>query len=274
MLDIIHLFNWLLPLFYAVSFGLYLAAFIRAKGQLTNVKRVSLFITLLIHGIYLLLRTIEFQHAPITTKFEVFTVLAFAISFSYFILELITDVRGTGAFIIFFSLIFQILSSLFIEDLLVVNEILRNRFLGLHVISALLGYSGFTISAVYGILFFMLYKNLKNQKYGFLFERLPSLEVLEKMSFYAVLIGFTMLTIAIVIGVIWLPDAFPDFSYLDPKIVTTGIVWLVYTGGILTKKILRLYGKKVILFSIFGFVFALLSFVITGIVQSTFHSFN
>jgi ABC-type uncharacterized transport system permease subunit len=274
MLDMIHLFNWLLPLFYAVSFGLYLAAFIRAKGQLTNVKRVSLFITLLIHGIYLLLRTIEFQHAPITTKFEVFTVLAFAISFSYFILELITDVRGTGAFIIFFSLIFQILSSLFIEDLLVVNEILRNRFLGLHVISALLGYSGFTISAVYGILFFMLYKNLKNQKYGFLFERLPSLEVLEKMSFYAVLIGFTMLTIAIVIGVIWLPDAFPDFSYLDPKIVTTGIVWLVYTGGILTKKILRLYGKKVILFSIFGFVFALLSFVITGIVQSTFHSFN
>ncbi len=274
MLDAIHLINGLLPFFYLATFLFYLVAFIKVKTPLTNIKRVSLFVTLLFHGLYLLLRTIEFEHAPITNKFEVFTVLAFALCFSYFVLELITDVRGTGTFIIFFSLIFQTISSLFITDLLVVNEILKNRFLGLHVLSALLGYSGFTISAVYGILFFLLYKNLKSQKYGFLFERLPSLEILETMSFYAVLIGFTLLTIAIVIGVIWLPKAFPDFSYLDPKLITTGMVWLVYTGGIITKFVLKLYGKKVILFSIWGFVFAILSFAITSIVQSTFHSFN
>jgi len=274
MLDIIHFFNGILPFLYLLTFGFYITAFIRAKGQLTNIKRVSLFITLLLHGLYLLLRTIQFEHAPITNKFEIFTVLAFAISFSYFILELITDVRGTGTFIIFFSVIFQIVSSLFIEDLLVVSEILRNRFLGMHVISALLGYSGFTISAVYGVLFFMLYKNLKSRKYGFLFDRLPSLEVLESMSFYAVMIGFSLLTIAIIIGVIWLPQAFPDFSYMDPKLIATGIVWIVYTAGIMTKLILKLYGKKVILFSILGFIFALLSLSVTSFVQSSFHSFN
>ena len=274
MLEVIHFFNGILPFLYLLTFAFYVTAFVRAKGQFTNIKRVSLFITLLFHGLYLLLRTIEFEHAPITNKFEIFTILAFAISFSYFVLELITDVRGTGTFIIFFSVIFQIVSSMFIEDLLVVSEILRNRFLGMHVLSALLGYSGFTISAVYGVLFFLLYKNLKSRKYGFLFDRLPSLEILEKMSFYAVMIGFVLLTIAIIIGFIWLPRAFPDFSYLDPKLIATGIVWLVYTGGILTKTIFKLYGKKVILFSIWGFVFAMLSLAITSFVQSSFHSFN
>lgn len=274
MLDSIHILNAILPLFYLLTFGFYLYAFIKRKTRLTNAKRVSLFITLLTHGLYLLLRTIQFDHAPITNKFEIFTVLAFAIAFSYFILELITDIRGTGTFILLFSLLFQLVSSLFIQDLLQVNEILRNRFLGMHVVTALLGYSGFTISAVYGVLFYMLYANLKNQKYGFLFERLPSLEVLENLSFYAVMIGFTLLTVAIIIGVVWLPSAFPDFSYWDPKIVMTGIVWIVYTIGILTKLILKLYGKKVILFSILGFVFAMLSLIVTNFVQSTFHVFN
>lgn len=274
MLESIHIINTVLPFLYIFTFSLYLVAFVKGKSRLTNVKRVSLFLTLLFHGLYILLRTIQFDHAPITNKFEIFTVLAFAIAFSYFILELITDIRGTGTFILFFSLVFQIISSLFIEDLLQVNEILRNRFLGMHVITALLGYSGFTISAVYGVLFFMLYKNLKRQKYGFLFDRLPSLEVLENLSFYAVMIGFSLLTVAIIIGVIWLPDAFPGFSYLDPKIIMTGIVWIVYTIGILTKLILKLYGKKVILFSILGFVFAMLSLMVTNIIQSTFHVFN
>ncbi|MCL4550393.1 MAG: cytochrome c biogenesis protein, partial [Bacteroidetes bacterium] len=87
-----------------------------------------------------------------------------------------------------------------------VPEVLRNRLLGLHVISALLGYSGIIISAVYGVLFWLLYRNLKENKFGLIFNRLPSLEILEKLSFYAAVIGFILLTLAIVIGIICLPQ--------------------------------------------------------------------
>ena len=81
------------------------------------------------------------------------TQLSCSICFSYFLLELLTDIRWTGVFIIFFSVIFQIISSFFIEDLIEVPEVLRSNLLGLHVFSALLGYSGITVSAVYGVLF-------------------------------------------------------------------------------------------------------------------------
>lgn len=273
MINTIHYLNFLLPILYGSVFGIYLYDFIKDDSKVYHTKRVFLFITLFAHVLYLLLRTIEFNHPPITNKFEIFTVLAFSLAFAYFILELLTDIRGTGAFIILFSLVFQLLSSLFIQDLIEVKEVLRNRLLGVHVMSALLGYSGFTIAAVHGVLFFLLYKDIKLNNFGLIFKRLPSLEILEKLNFYSVVIGFILLTISMMIGFIWLPVAFPDITYLDPKLISVSIVWLVFGIGILAKLIAKLYGKKVIIFSLIGFIVALLSLLISNLFAESFHSF-
>ena len=273
MQESISIVNTLLPLLYFVVFAVYLYDFFNEKQPLSNSKRIILFVTLLFHVYYLIARTMEFDHPPITSKFEIFSIIAASIAFSYFVLELLTDIRGTGAFIIFFSLVFQIISSLFIQHNYVVPEVLRNRLLGLHVINALLGYSGITISAVYGLLFMLLYKNLKANKFGLVFNRLPSLEILEKLSFYSAVIGFVLLTVAMIIGILWLPKAFPNFSYFDPKLIGTIFVWLVYGIGIASKLFGNLYGKKAILFSIIGFIVAISSLIVTNTLAKTFHSF-
>ena len=186
---------------------------------------------------------------------------------------MITDIRGTGPFIIIISFIFQFISTIFIPDQYAVKDVLRNNLLGIHVVNALLGYSGFTISAVYGFLYLTLYKDLKHNRFGLIFNRLPNLEVLEKLSFYSAVIGFALLTIAIIIGTIWLPSAFPDISYLDPKLIGTGLVWLLYGAGILSNLIVHWKGKKLIVLSITGFVIAILSTIISNFLAQSFHSF-
>ena len=273
MLESIKVLNTMLPFLYAAAFGIYLYDFFNEKKSANNSKRVILFITLFFHAFYLVARMIEYDHPPITNKFEIFSIIACSIIFSYFVLELLTDIRGTGTFIILFSLVFQFFSSINIEHTYIVPEVLRNRLLGLHVINAMLGYSGITISAVYGLLFMILYKNIKSNKFGLVFDRLPSLEILEKLSFYSMVIGFVLLTFAIVIGIIWLPAAFPKFSYADPKLVGTFLVWIAYGVGIAMKLFGNLYGKKVILFSLTGFLFAIMSLIITNSLAKTFHSF-
>lgn len=273
MLETIHMLTILLPVFYGVTFFVYLYDFVKDKNSLSNAKRIFLFITLSVHILYLLARTIEFDHPPITNKFEIFTLLAFSISFAYFILELLTDVRGTGLFIILFSLIFQIISSIFIEDLTEVAEVLRNRLLGLHVISAILGYSGFTLSAVYGILYMMLYKEIKLKKFGLIFNRLPSLETLDKLCFSSVVIGFVLLTFAIIIGIIWLPSAFPNFSYFDPKLISTALVWLIFGFMIAAKIAANWQGKKIVRFSLIGFSLMIISNVLFTMFSNSFHTF-
>lgn len=273
MNSFIDFLNGLLPFLYIITFAVYSYDFMKADKRLIHYKRLFLFITLLTHLIYLLVRTAAFDHPPITNVFEIFTVLAFSVAFSYFILELATDIRGTGLFIIIISIIFQIISSLFIEDLLEVKDVLRSHLLGSHVFTALLGYAGFTISAVYGFLYLILYKDIKLNKFGLIFNRLPSLEVLERLSYISAIIGFILLTIAMVIGVIWLPKAFPDFSYTDPKLISSFIVWLLYGIGILSKTFGKWRGKKVVVLSIIGFVMAIMSTMISNFLATSFHSF-
>ena len=273
MKELIDFFNILLPFMYIATFSFYFYDFMKGGKKFANSKRLFLFLTLFIHFLYLLLRTIHFNHPPITNVFEIFTVLAFAISFSYFILELVTDIRGTGPFIIIISILFQVVSSISIKDLGVVKEVLRSNLLGSHVFSALLGYSAITISAVYGFLYLTLYKDIKHNRFGLIFNRLPNLEVLEKLSFYSAVFGFILLTIAIVIGIIWLPKAFPNFSYADPKLIGTLAVWVLYGFGIASKVFGKWRGKKVVILSIIGFVIAILSTAVSNFLSTSFHSF-
>ena len=265
--------NIIIPILYVITFVIYAYDFAKGNDKYANSKRLFLFITLLVHICYLLLRTIKFDHPPITNVFEIFTIIAFAISFSYFILELLTDIRGTGPFIIIFSILFQIISTVKIPDDFFVREVLKNNLLGFHVFGALIGYSAITISAVYGFLYLMLYKEIKTNRFGLIYERMPSLEVLERLSFYSSIIGFTMLSIAIVIGVIWLPQAFPKFSYGDPKLIGTALVWILYGVGITSKVLGKWQGKKVVTLSIVGFLIAILSTMVTNFISQSFHSF-
>jgi HemX protein len=271
--SLIDFLNNALPFLYVLTFGVYFFDFMKEWKRRFEFARLSLFITLLTHLIYLLARTIEFNHPPITNVFEIFTILAFAIGFSYFILELASDIRGTGPFIIIISIIFQVISSIYIKDTLEVKEVLRSSLLGIHVFSALIGYAGITISAVYGLLYLILYKEIKLNKFGLIFNKLPSLEVLETLSFYSAVIGFILLTIASAIGIIWLPQAFPDFSYADPKLIGTSIVWILYGIGISKKIFGNWHGKKVILLSIVGFLIAITSTMLTNFLAQSFHSF-
>ena len=273
MKAVVDFSNIILPFLYLITFSFYSYDFMKGGKRFVNSKRLFLFLTLFFHLFYLLLRTIYFDHPPITNVFEIFTVLAFSVSFSYFILELVTDIRGTGPFIIIISIVFQVISTMYIEDLVQVKDVLRSHLLGLHVFSALLGYSAITISAVYGFLYLILYKDIKLNKFGLIFDRLPSLDVLEKLSSYSAVIGFVLLTWAIIIGIIWLPKAFPNFSYADPKLIGTSMVWILYGLGISSKIFGKWQGKKVIMLSIVGFVLAIISTIITNFLAKSFHSF-
>lgn len=265
--------NYFLPFLYMVTFAVYLIDFIKGEKKLTNSKRIFLFVTLLLHSMYLLLRTIHLNHPPITNVFEILTILAFSLGLSYFVLELLTDIRGTGPFILIFAVIFQVISSLFIREMTQVPEVLRNRMLGLHVFSGLIGYSAITMSAVYGSLFYIMYNEIKLNRFGLIFERLPSLELLEKLSYYASVIGFVMLTSAIIIGMIWLPGAFPEFTYFDPKLIATLLIWMLYGAGIISKSVAGWQGKKVVFFSIIGFFITLISVLAANFLPYSFHTF-
>ena len=161
------------------------------------------------------------NHPPITSVFEIMSLLAASITVAYVYIEWRTHTSNTGTFILLLAFAFQTVSSLFIRDNIAIPEYLHSLVLGFHVSAALLGYTGISLSAVYGFLYLMLYHEIKSTRFGLIYSRLPSLETLETMSHRSEVFGFAMLSIAIGIGLLWLPRVFDSFSYWDPKLVGT-----------------------------------------------------
>jgi ABC-type uncharacterized transport system permease subunit len=273
MTTLIGSLNILLPFAYFGLVWAYAKAFFKSSPVAKRIKTPLLGLTIVCHAAYLLLRTVQFDHPPITSIFEVMSVIAFSIAFSYRVIEFVTKTKNTGYFILILPFVFQLLSTLFIQDLTDVRTVLRSHLLGMHVVSALLGYSAFAISAVYGFLYLMLYHHIKSNRFGIVYENLPDLEKPEDLATAAVLSGFVLLTVAISVGVIWLPRAFESFSYFDPKLIGTIIVWALYGGGLISKWAIGWQGRKIMILSIAAFSFALFSLSIINIFFSRFHRF-
>jgi len=225
------------------------------------------------HMIYLIARTIEFGHPPITNIYEILSVLSLTTALSYLAIEIITKVKSTGYFVLVISFFFQLLSTALIQEVTNVNPVLKSNLLGFHVVSALLGYSAFAISAVYGFLYIMLYHHIKSNRFGVIYDNLPDLEKLERMATVSVITGFILLTVAIIVGLVWLPKAFEHFSYFDPKLVGTIVIWFMYGIGLFAKRSIGWQGRRIMILSIVGFVVAMLSLTVVNVFLSGFHNF-
>lgn len=272
--SVVTVLQVLLPPLYAALAVVYGITFARSVPALERAKHPALIAVIVLHLVYLGGRTVLFDHPPITSLFEILTLLAASVSGAYLYLEFRTHVHNTGVFILSLAFVFQTISSVFIKDIIEIPDYLHSLLLGFHVSTALFGYTALAISAVYGLLYLMLYHEIRSSRFGVIYSRLPNLEVLESMSHRAEAFGFVMLTIAILVGVIWLPAVFTDISYLDPKLIGTVAIWFLYAAALVAKRRSGWQGRKTMIMSLVGFIFVFVSMIVINLYLSRFHSFH
>jgi ABC-type transport system involved in cytochrome c biogenesis permease subunit len=268
-----------LPILYLFTIFLYgLAFFLDEQFGIRNRTRL-LVATLSVHLIYIVSRTILTGHPPVTSVFEIMTIVSFTIGLAYVYIETRSHVKDTGMFILVLAFLFQVVSAAFTKDYVRPTATLpeelfqKSSLLGLHVASALLGYSALAISAVYGGLYLMMYHEIRSSRFGIVYRKLPDLQTLEKLSYRSIYLGFIFLTVVILIGYAWLPRTINNFSYSDPKLIITDIVWGIYFAALVFRKAMRWTGRTVIIVSIVGFALTLASMVAVNAMHS-FHNFR
>jgi ABC-type transport system involved in cytochrome c biogenesis permease subunit len=269
----LFVFEVLLPVLYFSTVWVYARSFYSGIKTAERMRMPLLSLTLILHGCYLAFRTLTFGHPPITGLFEIWSVIAFMVAITYAFVEIRTGDGSTGYFILMFPFFFQLGSSVFIKESSSASPFLQSTLFGIHVSSALLGMASITISAVYGFLYLMLYHDIKSRQFSVIYKRLPTLESLERMNSAATSFGFAFLTIAIVMGFLWIPQSGANVSYTDPKLLGTLAVWLIYALGIGARSFIGWHGRKFILVSICGFALALFSLTAVNIFFSGFHKF-
>lgn len=141
----------------------------------------------------------------------------------------------------------------------IITRHLMSDLLIIHITIALVAYAAFTISFVLSMMYLMEYSWLKQKKWNKRLIRFGSLSMLEKGSFYCNLIGVPLLFLSLILGVIRATTALPDFSWLDPKVITSFVVLAVYGFYLYQKLGKNVYGRTLIFWNTVAFLLVLIN---------------
>jgi len=274
MIWVLRFLATLLPILYGMASLGYVLIFLRDSDNSRRLAPRVLAVTVGIHVLYLALLTAFVHRIPIATSFEMLTFLALCIAVVYSFLEHRSHTPHTGVLFIPLIFLIQTFSSAFIAPEIDVHRpFLEKPLFGLHITGVLLGYSSFAVSAIYGALYVLLYRELRAQRFGLAFQRLPSLDILADMNFRAAGFGLSFLTLAIGAGALMSFDIYPDF-WQDPKPWLSALTWLLYALVILARYGAGWRGPRIAWFTIIGFLLAVFSMLAVNRLFTTFHDFR
>ncbi len=267
--------NWLLPLIYLALVIDYGATFILRVR--THARNPSIVLAIAFHAVFLILRGAHLGGLPLVSTHELLSVIALSSAIVYGVMEVATRDRRAGIFVFLLIFHLQYTSSVFSAGAITGPTALgisaSSGWERLHVIPGVFAYTALTFAAVYAMLYLVGQRNLKLHRFGLLFDRLPPLELLGKLSWYALLGGCILMTITLVTGSMVFRDAryAAQHQVIEPKIaakIITGLVaWSLCAVAILGRWIGKWPVSRVSRTAVAGFVIILTLFVASAVLS-------
>lgn len=105
-------------------------------------------------------------------------------------------------------------------------------------------------------------------------KRLPSLDVLDEVSYRGIAFGFPLLTIGIITGAIWADQAWGRWWGWDPKETWSLITWLFYGAYLHTRLTMGWRGRHSAILAVVGLVVVLFTYLGVNLFLSGLHSYT
>jgi cytochrome c-type biogenesis protein CcsB len=201
----------------------------------------------------LVLRTIATGHGPFTNQYEFSVAFAWGMVAAYIYFEHRYHIRTIAL------LVLPIAAALLLYALTVgatanplVPALQNNLLLTIHVAVAIIAYGAFSISFAAAVLYLT---QPEEGRPGW-----PKPALMDEMGYRAVIIGFPLLTMTVVLGAVWAEIAWGSYWSWDPKETASLLTWLVY-GAYLHARVARGWvGRRAAWLLIAGFASVLLCF--------------
>jgi len=201
----------------------------------------------------LVLRTIATGHGPFTNQYEFSVAFAWGMVAAYIYFERRYHIRTIAL------LILPIAAALLLYALTVgatanplVPALQNNLLLTIHVAVAIIAYGAFSISFAAAVLYLT---QPEEGRPGW-----PKPALMDEIGYRAVIIGFPLLTMTVVLGAVWAEIAWGSYWSWDPKETASLLTWLIY-GAYLHARVARGWvGRRAAWLLIAGFASVLLCF--------------
>jgi len=273
--------NTLPLLLYAAAGVAYAIHFARRDSTVGRAATTLLLFGALVHTFVIGMQTMEVRHLPFANFSRAVSSFVWLLTLSYLYLELTTDERSMGVFILPVIIGLQLIPVLHpgVER---ADPVLDSPWFWVHVSSLLFAYASFALAGVLGVTYMLQFKEIKKKHLGYFYTRLPSLQILDIMNSRAVTVGLVFLTFGVIVGAVWTAQArtiAPDdpnlraMSIDDPKIFVALLTWGVYSFAIFARRTLGWTGRRAAWLSSLGFAFAMVNFLAINYFVTTSHTF-
>lgn len=246
------------------------------KGRKETFKTILVLaiIGFIFHTVNIVIRYIEGGHIPITNLHEGSSFFTWCIVVLFLLLEFRYKIGFLGSFIMPIVFVLMLSSSVLPRGISPsLNPVLKSYWLGIHTILAFLGDAAFAMAAGIGVMYLIQERYVKSKHLSGLFQKLPSLQSLDEINYRLISLGFPLLTLAIITGVIWANTAWGTYWRWDPKEVWSLITWLIYALVLHLRLTAGWRGKKAAGLSIIGFILVIFTFFGVNLLLKGLHAF-
>ncbi len=143
------------------------------------------------------------------------------------------------------------------------------QWIYIHVALILIGYSALFFSFIASILYLIQERNLKSKSgmRGF-WSRLPALATMDEIGFKCLVWGFPFMTLGLIAGTILAEARYGTRYFADPKILLSGLMWVLYLVLLYTRWNAGWRGRRAAYLATFAFGAAVLAWAANNVSQT------
>jgi len=241
-----------------------------------NISRATLYLSIIgfvFHTSNIVVRYVEGGHIPVTNMHEATSFLSWSVLVLFFFHEFKYKLGLLSSFIMPIVFLLMFSSAIFPREIKSLSPVLQSYWFGIHVILAFLGDAAFAMACGIGVMYLIQERNVKSKHLSRLFQKLPSLQTLDEINYHLITLGFPLLTLAMISGVVWANSAWGSYWRWDPKEVWSLITWLIYALVLHLRLTVGWRGKKAAILSIIGFVIVVFAFLGVKLILKGQHIF-
>jgi cytochrome c-type biogenesis protein CcsB len=233
-----------------------------------------LFAGFVCHSLFIAHQYYAMGVAPVLTMKAALSFFSWTIIGIYLIFHIKFRLMVLGSFIAPLAACLMIISSTIPGAEVHIKPIFRSAWLTIHVGTIFVGNGLFAMTFVAAIMYLIQESQIKNKRLGSLYSRLPSLETLDAINYYALMYGFPFLTMGMISGAIYAQYALGSYWRWDPKEVWSLITWLFYAALLHERLAVGWRGRRAAIMTIAAFLILIFTFVGASLWLSDYHSFR
>ena len=233
---------------------LYFWYILRRRGRIGKYATLVNWLGATLLTLSLLFRAIVAGRGPFSNQYEFSLAFAWGIVLAYLYMERSFKFRSLGVFVLPLALALMGYASTIpsnIEPL--VPALQNNLLLTLHVAVAVVAYGTFAVA--FGAAVMYLFQRQDSVSW------MPPRDTLEEVSYRAVVIGFPMMVLVLVLGALWAHTAWGRYWGWDPKETATLITALLYAGYLHAHNLRGWRGTRSALLLLLGFAATAFTFL-------------